>query len=62
MPEFGHPNRYTGLPNGLNTSLQMFEFLIVEIKRVGKWGGGGGGDFQRAGEATIDEIMSSILT
>ena len=32
VPELGCPNRYTGLPNGLNTSLINDLFFCLEIK------------------------------
>ena len=28
VSEFGHPNQYTGLPNGLDTSLAMHNYYL----------------------------------
>ena len=30
-PEFGHPNQYTGLSNGLNTSPKLKEIVLFSL-------------------------------
>ena len=37
VPEFGSPNWHTGLPNGLDTSLEWFTFTFVtELRTHGR--------------------------
>ena len=35
-PEFGHPDRYTGLPNGLNTSLLTSSLAFNQLRSIHK--------------------------